>query len=447
MNLFRRSIDEKMIPLPPQAIKAIKEQEAKEKGKLWLEEVTSSLDFEFFEHYAVWAHVYERALLPPKKAVTKSKFPTPPSAAIEVHTVLSGENESEVVSENVSKAVAELESEEASKHDSEAVSKNEPEVVSEHENKEVSEQELEAISEKEPELTSEQENKAVSEHESQPKVSSSLEKKSNLITNKMHSSSNKHRRKEILESKNENLTTLRSGLSAKFVLMILDVAAHLLQSMETELSEHRPFVNAIRGLLLTYRFEKPNLRRKIFHLRNVACDRLVELLDLKLRDQSLGELQLACRESLLRMHPQKLLEQEWKAWIEGFLKHDSGNSTPISVPSNVTVDTVLSIAGLSPLLKIQEENYPSIREQAHSLIKVFAMTKMKEVPKALAIAIEQFLLDFAVAKFAPDTSKKALPLRDELKRLVDTQYKSLHKLVTHDVSGIVDLLGDMMNFN
>jgi hypothetical protein len=54
-------------------------------------------------------------------------------------------------------------------------------------------------------------------------------------------------------------------------------------------------------------------------------------------------------------------------------------------------------------------------------------------------------MDFAVAKFAPDTSKAAVPLKEQLVILVDKQHERMLQAVTKDVSGIVDLLGDLMN--
>jgi hypothetical protein len=178
--------------------------------------------------------------------------------------------------------------------------------------------------------------------------------------------------------------------------MTLDMACHMLQDLENSLPDQRPFVNAIRALVLTYRFEKQNMRRKIFHLREIACGRLVEILDLKLQDQTLKETQLACREGLINMSTHKLLEQEWKAWIEAALDQLTNAVAPaiteVQIEQNtVPSETVLAIAGLEPPLQYEEETGPSVRDQSLALIEALVKNKMKKVNLLVAHADRSIL--------------------------------------------------------
>ena len=70
--------------------------------------------------------------------------------------------------------------------------------------------------------------------------------------------------------------------------------------------------------------------------------------------------------------------------------------------------------------------------------------KMEKLHKFLSCAIDQFLMEFAIAKFAPDTSKQGLPLKEELVLVAEKQYQRLVQAVSQEVSGLVDLLGDVM---
>ena len=374
-----------MIPLPPQALKALKEREAKEKGKLWLDEVCDSEETTFFKDYRTWAHVYEGAALPSNAAPVLAEPSVPTDADIAA--------EPDSTADTPAPAVADA-----------SMGPN-----------------------------------------SEPTVKDRLAKAVSP-TNRAKLA----KAKALLESKNENLCTLRSGVTAKLLLMTLDMACHMLQDLENSLPDQRPFINAIRALVLTYRFEKQNMRRKIFHLREIACGRLVEVLDFKLQDQTLKETQLACREGLLKMSPQNLLEQEWKAWIEAALEQITIAVAPavaeLQIEQNtIPSETVLAIAGLDPPLPYEEESVPPVRDQCLALIEALVKNKMKKVNLLVAHAVDQFLMDFAVAKFAPDTSKAALPLKEQLVILVDKQHERMLKAVTKDVSGIVDLLGDLMD--
>lgn len=382
---------DKVIPLPPQAAKALKEREAKEKGKAWLEEVSDGND-ELFLDYNSWAHVYEAAAKPVRFAA-KSVLPSEPSIASEAD-----------VPEKLSNASAAATGEDGH------VAKTDGTGVDE---------------------------RAPYHHRT-----------AQALGNKMAAQFEKAQKAKlkarVLECKHENLNTLRSGLSAKLVLMVLDMSCHLLQDLEDSLEDQRPFVNAIRALVLSYRFEKPNMRRKIFHLRHVICARLVDLLDLKLQDQTLAETQLACREGLVKMETDELLEREWNAWIERFVFVKT-TTTDGDRATAVPDDAVMAITGLEPpVVFLEEESIVSIREQSLELIKGFVKIKMKTVHKVLAIGLDQLLMEFAKAKFAPNTAKAALPLKEEMVNIVESIHERLLQAVTQDVSGIVDLLGDMM---
>lgn len=383
---------DKVIPLPPQAAKALKEREAKEKGKAWLEEVSDGND-ELFLDYNTWAHVYEAAAKPVRFAAN-SVLPTEPSVASEAD-----------VPEKLSSATTTDEDGSGSKTN------------------------------------------ATGADERTPHHLRSAQALGNKMAAQFEKAQKAKLKARVLECKHENLNTLRTGLSAKLVLMVLDMSCHLLQDLEDTLEDQRPFVNVIRALVLSYRFEKPNMRRKIFHLRDVICARLVDLLDLKLRDQTLAETQLACREGLVKMETDDLIEREWHAWIERFVYVKTPTTDGDVAPSATVVpyEAVLAITGLEPpVVFLEEESIVAIREQSLELVKRFVKSKMKSVHKVLAIALDQLLMEYANAKFAPNTSKAALPLREEMVNIVESIHERLLQAVTKDVSGIVDLLGDMM---
>ena len=152
----------------------------------------------------------------------------------------------------------------------------------------------------------------------------------------------------------------------------------------------------------------------------------------------------------MRMETNVLLEREWNAWIERFVATNNTSTTGpdvgVTAPTHTIPDeTVLAITGLEPPLVFEEESAIAIREQSLELIKGFVKSKMKGIHKALAYALDQLLMDFAVAKFAPNTQKAALPLKEEMVHIVENIHDCLLHAVTQDVSGVVDLLGDMMS--
>ena len=415
--------DKTMIPLPPQAAKALKEREAKEKGMLWLEEVSDINNDELFSDYNTWAHVYEAAAKPvsfPTKVVATT-MPSVASCEAQIPNKLSHNDGDDDGTRSA----------DCGDHD--------------------------AGGGGDEKAVSPQQHRTTAPATTTTGTTTTTTTRANLFGQTPHllaaqfEKSQKAKLKaRVIESKHESVNTLRSGLSAKLVLMAMDTSCHLLQNLEDSLENNnyeRPFVNAIRALVLTFRFEKPNMRRKIFHLRHVICARLVDLLDLKLRDQTLLETQLACREGLTKMETDMLLDREWNAWMERFVRIESPDDSDsrVTAPHVVPDEAVLAITGLMPPIVFQEESAISIRKESLELIKGFVKSKMKGMHTALAYAIDQLLMEFAVAKFVPDTAKPALPLREEMVNIVENIHERLLQTVTQDVSGIVDLLGDLMS--
>ena len=63
---------------------------------------------------------------------------------------------------------------------------------------------------------------------------------------------------------------------------------------------------------------------------------------------------------------------------------------------------------------------------------------MQKLHEFLSRAIDQLLVEFAVAKFAPDKCKQTLPIKEVL--VLGVQHQHLVQAVLHDVSGLVNLL-------
>jgi len=235
------------------------------------------------------------------------------------------------------------------------------------------------------------------------------------------------------------VTIVRDTLTSKLVLLTLDMACHLLQDLE---KDEDPFVNAIRALVLTYRFEKPNMRRKTLHLRQVASQRLADFLELSLREETLQNVQQSFRGELKEMDTKPLMDQTWKKWMEDkFLQvKDVADMEESTSPS----ETVLSIAGLLPPQPVEPE-VQSTYNPSLAFLRDVIEAKLVCLNHYLSLAMDQILVDVAMAKFSPDTSsKQALPMAEQLLLAVDKLYQCLKQIIEFDVSGVVGVLENLM---
>mmetsp|Transcript_29047 Transcript_29047/g.47981 ORF Transcript_29047/g.47981 Transcript_29047/m.47981 type:complete len:361 (+) Transcript_29047:74-1156(+) len=354
---------------PPQAAKALKETEAKEKGIVWVDEVSDE-ETGLFKDYRTWVAVYESM---------SGVRPATKSTEVTIKTTSS---------EPTNKT---------STHQQESTDESSVKTASGKSSK--------ALNFK---------SKAAASSVTPPKA-----------------------------TRHEAAKPIITGLSNKFVLMTLDTVCHMMQQLETSMPEEQNFINALRALVLSYRFEKPNMRRKLFHLRQVSCERLAELLELKLKDDTLKDTQLACREAVAKLEAQKLFEDEWKAWIADFMiivDNDDAATTALATPPKM----VLDVAGLVAPQEVMEDSHLDVYAKSAEFVKNLVQPKFTRLWEYLSRAIENILMQYATLKFAPDTSRPSLPMKEELVLVVDKQHQLLVESITRDVSGMVDLLDNMM---
>jgi hypothetical protein len=125
----------------------------------------------------------------------------------------------------------------------------------------------------------------------------------------------------LVESRNANLNTLSSGLTTNKLVLMTYIVSRVAgignfcrrRTGVCQCDDSCPRVE------LSLRQGQHNAPENLSFALSSFCGRLAELLDLKLKDQTLKDTQQACREGQVKLEPEKLFEQECKAWIGCFV--------------------------------------------------------------------------------------------------------------------------------
>lgn len=284
------------------------------------------------------------------------------------------------------------------------------------------------------------------------------------------------------------LDVILDGLSNKLILIILDMACHLVEEVEQGLdagadgaeqasTDHR-MVNAFKGYLLTLRFDEPDNQLKVNFLRETAIDRLTAILEQQVQRSSLMLRQATMRDAVKELETRDGIQKAWDEWTKVLMKDVVGSATSVeskesdddaddtdastqdggaankentSYQGSGPIDSdklaILAIAGLSP----PPENTTSFTDSRDcgnlilGLLKGPFQQKLEYFHLHMSKTLDSILCDFALAKLMPDVSlgKKPLTAKEDLTRILEKYRDELEATVRSEVKEMVRAVGGM----
>jgi hypothetical protein len=311
------------------------------------------------------------------------------------------------------------------------------------------------------------------------------------------------------------LDVLLDGLTNKVVIMLLDMSCHLVEQVEDSLddddydttpddddddttdttktkSTDSQLVNALRGYLLTLRFDIPSSKRATSknapNHRTSAIARLTTLLEQQLQRSSLRLRQETMRAALKGMEDiSELIQSEWEEYSKDcclmLLAADeeeeckentketaiSSSSSPRKLLLDADRLAILEIAGVSPPPSNTHDDHTGddddiedtrqvgsqlIGNQLLNLLKIAFTEKVKHFPTFLSHAMDTILCDYALSKFVPPTttttggksssSSPVKPATDQMATILDAQYQRLVKAVRTEIGSIMNVCDGLM---
>jgi hypothetical protein len=277
------------------------------------------------------------------------------------------------------------------------------------------------------------------------------------------------------------LSKLTNGVSAKLLVILLEVTSKLLTKVENEaraasdLMVIVPMVlNAMNGIVLAYRFDTKKANSKKFaYLRRVGSDQLSNLIEQGTKGaEDAGQQIIEMQSEITRLVKSK--QGEARMLASGMLDDlivTAGETMDEKVETElplvvgkladmeVQADAVLSASGMS-----RPEQSPTdidasdlkdkkdqVVDQLGVFLKQLVLGEMDRLTEGLTYGIDQVFEEFSeifsrVVKFK-DEKDAGLEegLRDEIFGMIEKFYKQSEEKISTEVKSVVDMLGSMMD--
>lgn len=283
----------------------------------------------------------------------------------------------------------------------------------------------------------------------------------------------KIKQKTAEKAKNVILAKLHSTISTKLVVIVMEVTSHIMELAEKEMrAKDAParfleicpkLINAMDGIILTYRFEdsgrkhhKHDHRHKCRYLRRLASIKLADMLKQWIDDgygaaQHLIEMKGAIEEVIESKEVQAV--EHASEQLNGLLIKATTEVEEKVVSEVEKVDKMLETAGFAHSNSMDVRDIDGIRdemlEKFGGFVKDLILGKMRNltewIAKAMTHIIREAMTIYEQQKQVVETN--LIELRDEVFKEVEKMHEALVKRISAEVQGVIDVLGGMMHFS
>jgi hypothetical protein len=282
----------------------------------------------------------------------------------------------------------------------------------------------------------------------------------------------KFKEKTAEKAKTVILAKLHSTISNKLVVIVMEVTSHIMELAEKQMrAKDAPahfleicpkLINAMDGIILTYRFEdsgkkhcKCDHRHKCRYLRRLASIKLADMLKQWVDDgygtaQRLIEMKGAMEEVIESKEVQAV--EHASEQLNGFLTKATTEMAEKVEPKIEKVDRILETAGFAHSNSMDVRDIDGIRdemlEKFGGFVKDLILGKMRNLTEWIAKAITHIIRE-AMAIYEKQkqmVETNLIELRDEVFEEVEKMHESLVTRISAEVQGVIDVLGGMMHF-
>ena len=310
----------------------------------------------------------------------------------------------------------------------------------------------------------------------------------------------KHKAKAAAKAKETLLHKIQDTMTDKMTLLVLEIAARVLNMAQERLSEAEQanaksrsniassesarLMNCISGVILAYRFARHSTKHmippKAKYYKAASVEHLADHLDhimTDLADRKLPEIQRALQEQFDVAHEAKImiaekldeifnpeiLEEKTDELLDMAAEKvvDQGNAFLHKIMAqrenpHQSPEVILQSVGLElPRLPLSLPQLPDeqvVKERKNEMVHLLAgivrekiLSQLENICEWISFYVDQILAVAALATTVAAQKARGNKLKSSLQELVDSIYEQMQAFIAQEVSKVIGLIGAMMD--